>query len=330
MPLSHRKLGALLVLSLEHAGLKAEEQTGPDARPLLLRVASPHQTWDLRVFLWNITRGGPAGVRDASEFRVQTTRPANVAFAVDDGRYTILLGYHEATGTFAAWEVRAHPNPGSSSSLQVSLPTLERARDEGFASQTRGLSESGREIVVAFRASLVSTYLEVLPDLRVAIVGASDAVTGQVATEGYDPAPEDLPADTERRVAIRQVAQRVRDARFRSRVLAAYGDRCAFCDLDLGLIEAAHIHPVSDGGPDQIVNGVAACPTHHRALDRGLLVVQDDLTITVNTKRAAVLSFSAPDLEALTIGLRPSLRAPSQASLRPAVEHLTAQRTRWC
>jgi putative restriction endonuclease len=329
MTLSHKKLGDLLVLSLEKAGLRVDEQTGPDDRPLLLRVGGPDQIWDLRVFLWNITPGGPAGVRDPSEFRVQTTRPGNVAFAVDDGRYTILLGYHEATGTFAAWEVRAHPNPGSSSSLQVSLPTLERARDEGFASQTRELSGSGREIVVAFRSSLVSTYLDIVPDLRVAIVDENDAVPGQVATEGQDPAPEDLPAENERRVAIRQVAQRVRDARFRSRVLAAYGDRCAFCDLDLGLAEAAHILPVADGGPDQIVNGVAACPTHHRALDRGLLLVDDDLTIIVNANRAEALGFSAADIEALTTGLRLSLRAPSQPSLRPALGHLQTQRQRW-
>jgi putative restriction endonuclease len=329
MRLSPRRLTEMLVLSLEQAGCSVVVQTDPADRPLLLRVQSLDQVWDLRVFLWNITLGGPAGVRDPLEWRVQTTRPRTVPFDVDDGRYTILLGYHEATGAIAAWEVRAHPNPGASSSLQVSLSTLERARDEGFASQARDLGAGGHEVVVAFPPSLLSTYLEILPDLRAAIVDASDATSGQVATEGHDPAPEDLPAENERRIAIRQIAQRVRDARFRWRVLTAYGGRCAFCDLDLGLAEAAHINPVAHGGPDQIVNGVAACPTHHRALDRGLLVVDDDLTIAVNADRAAALGFSSQDLGALAAGLRPSLRDTGQADQRPALEHLRAQRQRW-
>jgi putative restriction endonuclease len=252
-----------------------------------------------------------------------------VPFEVDDGRHTLLLGYHEATATFAAWEVRAHPNPGSSSSLQISLETLKRARDEGFASQTRELGSGAREVVVAFQRTLLSTYLEILPELRIAIVEDSDAEPAQTATEGVDPPPQELPDAGERQIAIRQIAARVRDARFRARVTAAYGRRCAFCDLDLGLVDAAHLKPVADGGPDQIVNGVAACPTHHRALDRGLLLIKDDLQIRVNDDRVSELGFSITDVDAFRTGLRPSLRPPSDPSLTPDPTHLAAHRDRW-
>ncbi|MDX6624751.1 MAG: hypothetical protein QOE75_2683 [Solirubrobacterales bacterium] len=46
---------------------------------------------------------------------------------------------------------------------------------------------------------------------------------------------------------------KVRDERFRRRAINAYGGhggRCAFCGLDSGLVEAAHIQAVSAGGPD--------------------------------------------------------------------------------
>lgn len=329
MTLSRGALTDLLVAALDPAGLVVDMQTGVADRPLLLQVRSADGQLDLRIFLWNITRGGPAAVRAATEYRVQTRRPGNVPFRVDDGRHTLLLGYHEATGTFTAWEVRAHPNPGSSSSLQVSLETLERARDAGFASQTRDTEAGGREVVVAFQPSLLPTYLGILPALRATIVDDSDAVPAQTATEGIDPRPEELPDAGERQIVIRQIAARVRDARFRARVTAAYGGRCAFCDLDLGLVDAAHLEPVAGGGPDQIVNGIAACPNHHRALDRGLLLVEDDLQILVNDDRASELGFAVTDVDALRSGLRSSLRPPNDPSLTPDPVHLAAHRDRW-
>ena len=73
-----------------------------------------------------------------------------------------------------------------------------------------------------------------------------------------------------------------RDPRFRMRVLDAYDARCAVCGQDLCVgdapldIEAAHIKPVRDDGPDDVQNGLALCSLHHRALDRGVIGLQAD------------------------------------------------------
>jgi putative restriction endonuclease len=71
-----------------------------------------------------------------------------------------------------------------------------------------------------------------------------------------------------------------RDARFRRDVTAAYDFTCAVSGLSTGsvsrrrasqLLDAAHIRPVGDRGPDSISNGLALTPTVHRLFDQGLI-----------------------------------------------------------
>ena len=75
--------------------------------------------------------------------------------------------------------------------------------------------------------------------------------------------------------------RRRRDPLFRRRVLEAYEERCAVCDLDIRLgerllgLEAAHIQWHSHGGPDQVANGLALCLLHHKALDRGAMGLEE-------------------------------------------------------
>ncbi len=78
-----------------------------------------------------------------------------------------------------------------------------------------------------------------------------------------------------RRRSLRLVWER--DRTFRSRVLAAYGHRCAVCGFDLRVddrplgLEAAHIRWHTCSGPDSVDNGLALCAFHHKALDLGAL-----------------------------------------------------------
>jgi putative restriction endonuclease len=74
-----------------------------------------------------------------------------------------------------------------------------------------------------------------------------------------------------------------RDARFREAVLAAYDKRCSISGFELGttsatrsigVIEAAHIRPVGDSGPDVVPNGLPLTPTLHRLFDVGLFTVE--------------------------------------------------------
>ena len=74
----------------------------------------------------------------------------------------------------------------------------------------------------------------------------------------------------------------VRDARFRRQVMTAYQFKCAITGLEIGtlplgrattLLDAAHIRPVGDRGPDAVTNGIALTPTVHRLFDEGLVTV---------------------------------------------------------
>ncbi|MCY1172502.1 hypothetical protein D9M73_126370 [compost metagenome] len=109
----------------------------------------------------------------------------------------------------------------------------------------------------------------------------------------------------------------IRDRAFRRNVLDAYDSRCAFSGLKLingggrAEVEAAHIRPVEHGGPDAIANGLALSGTAHWMFDRGLISLNDDLTITI--------SRHVNDLEGVRSFLQASQRAtaPRVAAHRP-------------
>lgn len=90
------------------------------------------------------------------------------------------------------------------------------------------------------------------------------------------------PQAPERRYALRTIQQRLHQAMFRERVIAAYGQRCALSGLpEVRLIDAAHIAPDSDeklGQPD-VRNGICMSKIHHAAFDAGLIEIDPDLNI---------------------------------------------------
>jgi hypothetical protein len=79
----------------------------------------------------------------------------------------------------------------------------------------------------------------------------------------------------------------VRDNEFTKKVRAAYNRICAVCrtrrETKNGQpeVEAHHIRPVSDDGPDSVQNGVALCRLHHWAFEKGWIAVSDDYEILV-------------------------------------------------
>lgn len=87
---------------------------------------------------------------------------------------------------------------------------------------------------------------------------------------------------------VQMTRRTVRDRNFRKTVLRAYGERCAITGLRLingggrAEVEAAHIRPVADGGPDIIGNGIALSGTAHWMFDRGLVGLSDDLRVLVS------------------------------------------------
>ena len=80
----------------------------------------------------------------------------------------------------------------------------------------------------------------------------------------------------------------VRDAAFRSTVIRAYDRRCAFTGLQFingggrAEVEAAHIKSVSAKGPVSVNNGLALSGTIHWMFDRGLLALDDNMSIQMS------------------------------------------------
>ena len=100
---------------------------------------------------------------------------------------------------------------------------------------------------------------------------------------------EQLPA--ERRRVVSQVSRLTRDADFRRKVTRAYKQRCAVTRMQLRLLDAAHIFPVgAEGSNDEVNNGICLSPTFHRAYDRGLIYLDEDLVMKINAKQARELA----------------------------------------
>ena len=120
----------------------------------------------------------------------------------------------------------------------------------------------------------------------------------------------------------------VRDAAFAAAVRDAYDRTCAFTGLKIingggrPEVEAAHIRPVEEHGPDSVRNGIALCRTAHWLFDRNLITLTDDFHIRVSRSLAAndVLRMFRLD--------RP-VPVPSSPELRPHQVYLRHHQSRF-
>jgi putative restriction endonuclease len=93
-----------------------------------------------------------------------------------------------------------------------------------------------------------------------------------------------IPAEEARRSYITAtVRQRVHQRSFRERVLLAYHEQCALCQLrHEELLDAAHIIPDGEPDGDPIVsNGLALCKLHHAAFDKQFLAIRPNYVVEV-------------------------------------------------
>jgi putative restriction endonuclease len=221
-----------------------------------------------------------------------------------------------------------HPSPGKSPSLQVPLPVLQRAAAEGFVSHPRRVSGE-TEVVVAFQPEATLTYLEMAGRLPAPEASEADVAASARAGSGEAVPASELPEGVERRRELRMIEAAVRDTRFRRQVIVAYRGRCAFCGLGGGLTQAAHIQGVAENGPDLVVNGLGACPTHHLAFDRGLITVDPDHAIEVSEEKLCAGGCAGDELDAFRAGLFDYLALPEAATDHPDPRLLAAHRERW-
>jgi putative restriction endonuclease len=129
----------------------------------------------------------------------------------------------------------------------------------------------------------------------------------------------------ERQRVISEVSRLSRAADFRQRVLFAYGNRCAVTRVQLRLVDAAHILPVgAPGSSDQVKNGIALAPTYHRAFDAGLIYLDEEWRMILNTKRLHALeTFNlAGGIEVFRSRLGQQIFLPPDPHQRPTPEFI--------
>ncbi|MCC2102918.1 MAG: HNH endonuclease [Hyphomicrobiales bacterium] len=140
---------------------------------------------------------------------------------------------------------------------------------------------------------------------------------GEVEQASYDAAP--------RRIVEQLVSRPFRERAFATGVKSAYVDTCAMTGLRIlngggrSEVQAAHIRPVANDGPDAISNGVALSATVHWMFDRGLLSIDDNYDILVASSRV-------PDTALRLLSNDRKLLLPARPELRPAPTFLNFHR----
>jgi putative restriction endonuclease len=83
----------------------------------------------------------------------------------------------------------------------------------------------------------------------------------------------------------------VRGGVFKRQVPLVYNNTCCISGLrvetsvNASLLDACHIVPFSESHDDTISNGIALCPTLHRAFDRGLVAIEpENYTVIVSDR----------------------------------------------
>ncbi len=122
------------------------------------------------------------------------------------------------------------------------------------------------------------------------------------------------------------INRKIRDASFRRNVCEAYGYRCAMTGLRIvngggrAEVQAAHIWPVAEGGPDSIQNGIALSATVHWLFDRHLISLTDDYGLLVSHNKVPA------EIRTLFEKQAQRIRLPADQQLWPLPKYVARHR----
>jgi putative restriction endonuclease len=311
--LGREELVEATVGAMQAGGLVVTAGPAPRTSPFALDLLDGEHELRLRVYVRNVTHGG--ATRSDEEYRIQIT---DDEIQVAGDRLTLLLGYHPATRVFVSFDPLEHQAFGASPSVQIPLIELQHAASTGIRAFDRPRTD-GVERVFVVPSDFLADHVRSLFKLEREGEVVTGAVREAVLTGALSRAPElEPPPPADRARVLREALQYVRDRRFSRDVRVAYGGRCAFCGINAGLIDGAHIVPVAADGEDSVWNGLAACPTHHRAFDDHLLEVDETYRMSVNDQLLEARSGTAFDRETLLHGVGAQIRLPPDERLRPS------------
>jgi putative restriction endonuclease len=260
------------------------------SKPFEMMVYGEDFAIETIIYIWNLTYGGYP--RNSSEYRIQVKvrEPLKNRLSAK----TLILGWSDDFGVFAGFDYTKHLAPKYSSSLQVVESTLRDAFVNGLAFQDKG----NQEIAVAFRPDFLLYYIQNVEALHLLgetpeVLDISRSIPPQLMQESiinFADTDNSVEINPERKTTLITVTKKVRDTYFRRRVLTAYEHRCAVCGIQLNLIDAAHILPVSHpASTDKTSNGICLCALHHRAYDHALITFDADYYIHVNQAKLTPL-----------------------------------------
>jgi putative restriction endonuclease len=279
--------------------------------PFGIQILSPDgAVLSSRFYIWNCTHGG-GSARAKDEFRIQFTPAAQVP-KLHRGEVVVLLGWHAGYEVFVGWSIAHHANQkGKSPSAQVKEATLAAAHTNAFSIQIK----ANGQVVVAFKPQFLVDYIQEADRLHRYELAKTDFQSLNNLAKVVDSDVEGI-GDQERKRIVTRILRKYRAFDFRARVLSAYKNRCAFCGVQLGLLDAAHILPVADlRSGDSTFNGIALCKMHHAAFDKALVSFNDKYKIETSQHEIRRLATAGCDggLDQFKSMLRPMIELPVDA-----------------
>jgi putative restriction endonuclease len=288
-----------------------------------MQIYRNDDSYRIRVYVWNLTHGGGTA-RPKNEYRIQIASLNENRFEPEIGGKTLILGWWNEAEVFAGFDFNKHSDfLGSSPSIQIREESLRNAHIKGFFPCNKG----NQEIAIAFKPNFFVEYVKNLESLHSFGNSEGDFKILEAVAEEPQAINDSALMQTSytRRTTIVSIRKKLRDTSFQERVLTAYGHRCAICGIQLNLVQAAHIVPVShEQGTDLTSNGIALCALHHYAYDRGLVYVDEDYSIKVNERETMQLKTITRDggLDKFVEGLRALILLPPSIPDRPYAEYI--------
>lgn len=190
----------------------------------------------------------------------------------------------------AARVIAIHAHPGGEGFYARMADFIEfprvvplRHHDGFFESRLNAVSDP-RRIGVALKGNSIRPIPEA--DFTAIVLAGLHDVFDADHWRRLDVAGDALPPTREIEWVL--TSRIVRNANFRDGVTRAYNSTCAFTGLRIvngggrAEVQAAHIWPVNESGPDTIRNGLALSCTVHWMFDRHLITLSDSYEMLIS------------------------------------------------
>jgi putative restriction endonuclease len=329
MTLTPKQLNEKLIHVVYECGWQVNYLSLKGEKPIRMVIYSGDKYYSLIIYIRNVTHGGAS--RDSKEYRIQIHERNSLITEPDS--LTLILGWWDDQELLVGWDVKKHTSPSYSSSLQVSYNALLQAYKNGISHYYK---EKNNEMVITIKPEFFIHYIEninILHELGSSLVDLDIFEQTVKSTDNKDSSELfDNVTTKEREVTLRLVSMKTREYSFQKRVLNAYNNKCAFCGVQLKLVDAAHIVPVSfKNSTDETANGIALCAIHHRAYDNSLITFTEDYEIQYNPEKFLQLESEKlrEGKEKFLENLRKIIVLPPDEILRPKRQYIeTANKLR--